>query len=145
MLAKLFFTYLLATTLGIGVDEGWGTIYGFPGDEWAGGPLACDGKPIPQDEPVCAHRWLPCGTQVAVFNLERPGVTTCRVGDRGPYGADGQNRWKGVIDMTPFVAKGANLDGKDFVRLLYRLPAPESKTYESMLWLNPPRRSGPTM
>jgi hypothetical protein len=145
MLAKVFFQFALATLLGIGVDEGYGTLYGQPGDPYAGGNLACEGKPIPLDEPVCAHRWLPCGTQLVVQNLARPGLGTCRVGDRGPYGVDRYGRWRGIVDMTPFAAKSVNLDGRDFVRMVYKLPKPGHAVYANPLALNPPRRAGPSM
>ena len=139
MVAKFFIQFLLATVLGIGVDEGYATKFGDPGDQTAGGDMACNQKPIPQNEPVCAHRWLPCGTEVLVLNLERPGVTRCRVVDRGPYGVDRHGRWRGVIDLTPKVAKAVRLDGRDMVRLLYVLPKPGHTVYDSPAALTPPR------
>jgi rare lipoprotein A (peptidoglycan hydrolase) len=138
MLAKLFLQYVLAAAFGIGVDDGYATLYGFPGDELAGTSLACAHRAIPQDEPVCAHRWLPCGTQISVSNLERPGNGVCWVGDRGPYGIDHPtNRWRGILDMTPFAARQVRLDGKDGVLLLYALPPPDSPIYDDRSALDP--------
>ncbi|MSP16024.1 MAG: hypothetical protein EXR73_05330 [Myxococcales bacterium] len=148
MLAKLFLQYLLAVTFGVGVDEGFATLYGTPGDIWAGGDMACFHRPVPQDEPLCAHRWLPCGTRVSVTNLERSASTTCVVADRGPFGIDRDSgRWRGILDLTPFAAKKARLDGRDFVRLIYRLPDPGHKTYRETRFLRADRNRafGPIM
>src|SRR5262245_44599767 len=132
MLAKLFLQYVLAAVLGIGVDEGYATKFGTPGDVYDGDTLACGGKEIPQDQPVCAHRWLPCGTRILVVNLEHPGFGFCRVADRGPYGTDRDSgRWRGVIDLAPAAARAVRLDGRDLVRLIYFLPPPGDRTYDS--------------
>lgn len=142
MLAKFFLQYVLAAVFQIGVDDGYATLFGTPDDLHAGGNMACNGKPIPQDELVCAHRWLPCGTEVTVVNLERAGKTTCRVADRGPYGVDRFGRWRGVIDLTPAVATAVRLDGRDGVRLFYRLPQPGHPVYDNTTYLQAkPRRS----
>jgi hypothetical protein len=145
MLAKYFLQFVLAAVFGIGVDDGTATRFGDPDDSLAGGNLACTHRPIPQDEAVCAHRWLPCGTKVVVVNLERTGLTSCRVGDRGPYGVDRHGRWKGVIDLTPHVAKAVHLDGRDIVRLLYLLPRAGNPVYENPAPLKVPRSSRPSM
>jgi hypothetical protein len=147
MLAKLFIQYILAVVFGVGMDEGYATLYGTPGDPLDGDVLACQHRPIPQDEALCAHRWLPCGTRIVVMNLERPGLAACRVADRGPYGvASGSGRWRGIIDLTPQAAKNVRLDGRDFVRLLYKLPPPEHKVYDDPTWLSPPiRRRSPAL
>jgi len=145
MLAKFFLQFILAAVFGIGVDDGYATKFGEPGDTMAGGNLACTHKPIPVDQPVCAHRWLPCGTQVVVMNLERPGLAKCRVGDRGPYGVDRAGRWRGVIDLTPHVAKAVRLDGRDLVRLIYVLPRRGHATYDNVSVLKAPRSSRPSM
>jgi hypothetical protein len=145
MFAKLFLKFALATLFGVGVDEGWGTQYGQPGDMLTGGNLACEGKPVPLDEPVCAHRWLPCGTELVVINSARPGTASCRVGDRGPYGVDRYGRWRGIVDMTPFAARSVNLDGKEYVTMLYKLPPSGHPVYRNTMWLSPRRRTGPAM
>jgi hypothetical protein len=146
MLAKLFLQYVLAVVLGVGVDEGVATVYGTPGDIHAGGNLACQvDQPVPQDRPLCAHRWLPCGTEVVVMNLEHHSVSSCTVADRGPFGVDRQSgRWRGLIDLTPYVARAVRLDGRDMVRLIYKLPAPGHKTYSDTRFLQPKiRKTGP--
>lgn len=140
VLADLFLKFVLAALFGIGVDESYATVFGTPDDKLAGGGLACQaGRVIPQDEPLCAHRWLPCGSKIVVMNLEHPSVTTCRVGDRGPYGVDrATNRWRGILDLTPGAARAARLDGRDLVRILFKLPPPGDRTYSDTRFLAPP-------
>jgi rare lipoprotein A (peptidoglycan hydrolase) len=147
MLAKIFVQYILAAVFGFGLDHGYATFYGTPGDPHAGGDMACTQTPVPQDEPLCAHRWLPCGTQIVVVNLERPGSAICRVADRGPFGVDGHGRWRGVIDLTPGAASAVKLDGRDLVRLIYKLPAAGHPTYDNPRFLKPKvrRSSAPAM
>ena len=43
----------------VGSQAGLAAVYGQPGDALMGGPLACTGQPLKQDELVCAHRTLP--------------------------------------------------------------------------------------
>jgi hypothetical protein len=146
MLSQFFLKFVLAAVFGIGVDDGYATVFGTPGDVHAGGPLACEHRPIPQDEPLCAHRHLPCGTQIVVVNLERNASTTCRVADRGPYGVNKHGRWRGLIDLTPHVATSVKLDGRDKVRLFYLMPPKTSAMYKSYQWLSPPvKRSRDSM
>ena len=147
MLAKLFLQYILAAVFGVGVDDGYATLYGTPGDTNAGGQMACTHEPVPQDEPLCAHRWLPCGTEILVLNLERPGSIACKVSDRGPFGVDKSGRWRGVIDLTPGAASKIRLDGRDPVRLVYRLPKPGHPVYGNTTFLKPKvrRSQAPSM
>ena len=140
MLAKLFLQYILAAVFGLGIDDGYATLYGTPGDIHAGGMMACTHVPVPQDESLCAHRWLPCGTEITVVNMERKGSTTCRVTDRGPFGVDPSGRWRGVIDLTPGAATAVKLDGRDAVRLLYKIPPPGHPVYGNTTFLKPKAR-----
>lgn len=144
MFAKLFLQYVLAAAFGVGVDEGFATLYGTPGDPNLGesGTMACTGREVPQDERLCAHRWLPCGTEVMVVNLERPGVTTCKVADRGPFGKTKGGQWRGIIDLTPGSARGAKLDGRDLVRIIYKLPPAGHKVYGNARFLRPKPAKG---
>jgi len=141
MFAKILLQYILAVVFRVGVDEGYATIYGTPGDPLDGDVLACEPREIPQDESVCAHRWLPCGTKILVVNLEYPGISFCRVADRGPYGVSRRTgRWRGVIDLTPQAAKNVRLHGRDRVRLYYKLPPASHDVYENTAYLTPPKR-----
>jgi rare lipoprotein A (peptidoglycan hydrolase) len=151
MLATLFFKYVLAVLFGVGIDDGYATLYGTPDDPQSGVVLACGGAIIPQDQPLCAHRWLPCGTVITVVNDSQGGLGRCEVADRGPYGIDPPTkRWRGILDMTPGAARKAKLSGKDFVRIIYQLPPPSSRTYDDRRFLvakplKELRRRGPAM
>ncbi len=108
--------------------------------------MACTGAEVPQDQPFCAHRWLPCGTKIVVVNLERPGISSCTVTDRGPYGVENPSgRWRGVIDLSPGAARAVNLDGRDAVRLIYRLPPPDHPMYGNTAFLTPTRKGQPNL
>jgi hypothetical protein len=61
------------------------------------------------------------------------------VGDRGPYGVDRFGRWRGVIDLTPHVAKAVRLDGRDVVRLLYLLPKQGHAVYDNQTVFKTPK------
>lgn len=116
-------------------EEGKAAVYGHVGDRLAGGPLACSGKRLTQNDLVCAHRTLPCGTPVLIWSLRSQNFATCRVLDRGPFGARlasgkfvikkraGQKgTWRGVIDMAPAVAGMLGVHDIEPVRLLYLRP-----------------------
>ena len=116
-------------------EEGKAAVYGHAGDRLAGGPLACSGKRLTQNDLVCAHRTLPCGTPVLIWSLRSQRFATCRVLDRGPFGARlasgkfvikkraGQKgTWRGVIDLAPAVAGMLGLHDIEPVRLLYLRP-----------------------
>src|SRR5688572_22819638 len=46
MLARFFIQYILAAVFQVGVDDGYATLYGTPGDEHAGGLMACNQKEV---------------------------------------------------------------------------------------------------
>lgn len=73
-----------------GTDEhGIATRYGYPGDIYGSGGIAC--KPhnrVNDVEHICAHRWYPCGTLLIVENQKTGERNWCEVKDRGPYGAN---------------------------------------------------------
>ena len=116
-------------------EEGKAAVYGQAGDQLAGGPLACSGKRLSQSDLVCAHRTLPCGTPMLVFSLRTQRIATCRVLDRGPFGARlatgkfvikkraGQKgTWRAVVDMAPAVAGMLGVHDTEPVRLVYLRP-----------------------
>src|SRR4029078_3641162 len=70
---------------------------------------------------------LPCGTELVVTTLERPGEAVCTVGDRGPYGVKGRP-WQAIIDLSPAMSDAINLDRHDHVRIVYRVPSPRLAT-----------------
>ena len=117
-------------------EEGKAAVYGQAGDQLAGGPLACSGKRLSQSDLVCAHRTLPCGTPMLVFSLRTQRIATCRVLDRGPFGArlatgkfvikkraTQKGTWRAVVDMAPAVATMLGVaDTTEPVRLVYLRP-----------------------
>lgn len=125
----------LLTTPSVGSQTGLAAVYGQPGDRLAGGPLACTGQPLRQDELVCAHRTLPCGTQLLVQSRRSGRMATCRVLDRGPYGAllssgrfviklrpEERGTWRGIVDMSPAVAHMLGVHSSEPVRMLFLRP-----------------------
>ncbi len=116
-------------------EEGKAAVYGQAGDRMAGGPLACSGKRLSQNDLVCAHRTLPCGTPMLVWSLRTQRIATCRVLDRGPFGArlstgkfvikkraTQKGTWRAVVDMAPAVAGMLGVEDTEPVRLVYLRP-----------------------
>jgi hypothetical protein len=82
-----------------------------------------------------------------VENLEHQAVGSCTVTDRGPFGVEkASGRWRGLVDLAPAAARSAHLDGRDLVRLVYRLPEAGHPVYERRQLLQPRRgTAGPVM
>lgn len=111
------------------------TVFGAPGDVWAGGDAYCLGAPVGPYTVGIAHRFLPCGTPVLIRNARTGRSMVVPVVDHGPYGAlldDGTwvvkkkagdpGRWRGCADLTPFTALLLGHDGWDRVELSYDRP-----------------------
>ncbi len=137
---------LLATLLSsapVAIESGLAAVYGYPGDHLTGGPLACTGKVLRPTDRVCAHRTLPCGTTLVIQSLRSRRIATCQVLDRGPYGArlpsgrfviktHSQERgtWRGVVDLSPAVARMLGVHTSEPVRLFY-MPSHSTKASAS--------------
>ena len=146
VLAKLFLQFVMSAVFGVGMDDGYATLYGTPNDPWAQGLMACTHRRVPQNQRVCAHRWLPCGTEIKVINLENEAVGSCTVTDRGPFGVEkASGRWRGLVDLTPAAARSVRLRGRALVRLIYKLPEAGAALYERRQFLTPRRGIGPVM
>jgi hypothetical protein len=101
------------------------TIFGYPGDQWAGGNALLLKRPVNSRDLGIAHRTLPLGSEVLVYSQRTHRVSWAVVIDRGPYGAmyDGRWRlkkrrsdpgvWRGCADLTPRVARRLGHDGWD--------------------------------
>lgn len=98
-----------------------------PTDE--GGTPACAGRMAPASyrsahAQRCAHRALPCGTEILIAHRDR--FTICTVLDRGPYGATTVNgtyfvalteaalrrragTYRGDLDLSPNVARALGM------------------------------------
>ena len=129
---------LLATLLSsapVGTESGVAAVYGYPGDRLAGGPLACTGKLLRAEDRVCAHRTLPCGTPLLIQSMRSRRLATCQVLDRGPYGArlpggrfviktrpSARGMWRGVVDLSPAVARMLGVRTSEPVRIIYLDP-----------------------
>jgi hypothetical protein len=113
-------------------EDGQAAVYGHAGDRLAGGPLACSGKRLSSRDLVCAHRTLPCGTNMLVFSLRTQRLAACQVLDRGPFGArlasgkfvikkrpSQRGTWRAVVDMAPAVAGMLGVRDTEPVRLIY--------------------------
>ena len=122
----------------ITADEGLATRFGDPGDKLMGGRMSCTHRKMTADQMVCAHRTLPCGTPVVVENLRTGKFAVCAVLDRGPFGAivpSGRWRikrdpsepgiWRGLVDLSPSVARALSFNGREQVRLFYPTRAAE--------------------
>lgn len=77
--------------------------------------LACLHRPLKKGESALAHRTLPCGTRVMIYNLRTQQSTYSIVKDRGPYGKYPSGRYKSELDMTPRVAKEIGHNGMEKV------------------------------
>jgi hypothetical protein len=132
---RMFWTVLSTSPAPVQVQQGLVGVYGYAGDRLAGGPLACTQKTLALHEAVCAHRTLPCGTTLLVQSLRTGRVASCKVLDRGPYGArlpsgrfviktstHAKGQWRGVLDMSPAVAAKFGVSTSEPVRLIYFAP-----------------------
>lgn len=132
--------WALLGTPALVTEPGLSGVYGYPGDDLAGGPLACTGKALQPTDLVCAHRTLPCGTTVLVENVRTKKIVACQVLDRGPYGArlpGGRfvikkrarqpGTWRAVVDLSPAVARKLGVSGVEPVRLMYLRPSAASR------------------
>lgn len=117
MAACHFLLLALSAPPQVATQAGRAAVFGYAGDKWAGGPLACTGKPLRPKQAVCAHRTLPCGTFLFLQNQSNRRMALCQVLDRGPFGARlpggrfvvkrrkaDRGTWQGVVDLSPAVA-----------------------------------------
>ncbi len=116
-------------------DRGLATRFGDPGDPLDGEHMACTHEKMQPGELVCAHRSLPCGTVVVLLNPRTGLASSCKVLDRGPYGAllpsgdwvmkireSDPGQWRGMIDLGPTVANMLQLNGREKIWAVYMKP-----------------------
>jgi rare lipoprotein A (peptidoglycan hydrolase) len=117
----------------VAADRGLATRFGDAGDPLAGEHLYCTGKKVDPQQLACAHRTLPCGTVVVLENPRTGRFALCEVLDRGPFGAKLNNgewafkirssdpgQWRGIIDLSPAVARALDHNGREKVRVYHR-------------------------
>ncbi len=108
--------------------------FGDPGDRWAGGRLRCQRLMSPRAFRRAlpygvAHRTLPCGAELRIYDLRTGRASRAVVLDAGPWGAihrgrwrvkrteQEPGRWRGILDTLPPVAARLRLTGLDPVLL----------------------------
>lgn len=125
----------LALLLAPRAEVGLAAVYGFAGDRYDNGHWAC--RAVLQHQlgrggwqralaRGIAHRTLPCGTQVELYDLRSQRHTSAVIVDRGPHGQvlpSGRwtarrqllpgARWRGIVDLLPPVARRLGLTGLD--------------------------------
>jgi rare lipoprotein A (peptidoglycan hydrolase) len=131
LLQVLVAAFLGQTTLQY--QRGLATRFGDPGDHLSGKQLSCTHERMRPGQLVCAHRTLPCGTPLLLENPRNGRFAVCQVLDRGPFGAilpTGQwgvkihrrepGAWRGILDLSPAVAKALAFNGRERVRVFYQ-------------------------
>lgn len=105
------------------------TIFGQPGDKWAGGDALYLRRPVNRHDEGIAHRTLPLGSRVVVRNLRTQQSAIATVIDRGPYGAVHKGKWvlkkrsrhpgkwRGCADLTPATAQAIGHNGRERVEV----------------------------
>ena len=70
-------------------------------------------------------------------------MTHNRSHEQPPFGVEAGDtgRWRTLIDLTPYVAKDIRLDGRDWLRIFYKLPEPGHPVYGHTRFLNPRKKS----
>lgn len=109
LVVALTFFALLGCRQPTKVEEGVASFYG---DAFHGRTTA-NGETYDKNKLTAAHRSLPFGTRVKVFNLDNGRSVRVRINDRGPY-AKGR-----IIDLSEAAARklGIEEDGTAKVRL----------------------------
>lgn len=122
-----FFLSFLGITSDLPTEICSSTIFGQPGDKWAGGDALYLGRPVNRHDEGIAHRTLPLGSRVLVRNLRTGKSTYATVIDRGPYGAIYRGKWvlkkrarhpgtwRGCADLTPRTAQNIGHNGREQV------------------------------
>lgn len=85
--------------------DGIASMYGFPGDKYAGGSRTASGEIFNPEQLTAAHRTLPFGTMVRVTHKKTGQSVVVRVNDRGPF-IRGR-----VIDLSPKAAATLGFSG----------------------------------
>src|SRR5690554_1462463 len=85
--------------------DGIASVYGFPGDKYAGGPKTASGEMFNPDHLTAAHRTLPFGTMVRVTHKKTGRSVVVRINNRGPF-IRGR-----VIDLSPKAAAAVGFSG----------------------------------
>jgi rare lipoprotein A len=104
ILGFVLFAGPLAAVAQAGMD-GIASVYGFPGDKYAGGSRTANGETFNPGHLTAAHRTLPFGTMVRVTHKKTGRSVLVRINDRGPF-IRGR-----VIDLSPKAAAAIGFSG----------------------------------
>ncbi len=85
--------------------HGIASVYGFPGDKYAGGSKTASGETFNPGQLTAALRSLPFGTLVRVTHAKSGRSVVVRINDRGPF-IRGR-----VIDLSPRAAAAIGFSG----------------------------------
>ncbi|MGD9922874.1 MAG: septal ring lytic transglycosylase RlpA family protein [Pseudorhodoplanes sp.] len=85
--------------------NGIASVYGFPGDKYAGSSKTASGERFNPGHLTAAHRTLPFGTMVRVTHKKTGRSVVVRINDRGPF-IRGR-----VIDLSPKAAAAVGFSG----------------------------------
>lgn len=109
----------------------YSSVFGYPEDPNKSGYAVCLKRPIKKDEIGVAHRFLKCGTKIAILNPRTKRMALATVIDHGPYGAmyEGQwvlkrtksdpGVWRGCLDITRQLQQVLEHNG--FEKVLYKV------------------------
>jgi hypothetical protein len=106
--------------------------------------LACLHRDLKTGEKALAHRTLPCGSLLKLYNLRTGKTTFARVKDRGPFGKykkneEGLNKdinpivgeYKSVLDITPAVQRELDHNGEDILLItVEEFGWPKNRNYQ---------------
>lgn len=108
---SIFVTLLLAI-LGTSrhKEVNYASIFAMKDDIWAGGASICLWRTVRPTDHIIAHRTLPCGTVVFIYNPRTHLSTVAAVGDHGPYGACLDNNWKKGAACKRWTVKKREID-----------------------------------
>lgn len=102
-LLKVLLTSLVVSHVGIATN------FSPSGDPWNPVPYAaCLHRDLRDTDLVVAHRTLPCGSRVYLYNIRNGRAVWARVGDRGPRRA--------MVDLAPATTRALRANG--FERVL---------------------------
>lgn len=105
--------------------------FGYEDDALKGGEAVCVHRDLRPDEVGIAHRDLPCGTKVFLYNPRTNRSVVARVVDHGPYGAIvhghwgikkhawDPGEWRGCVDLTKRTGRLLGHNGFEPVLLVH--------------------------
>lgn len=118
----IFLQWIQILSLITHVEVGMGYTFSAVGDPTNANPwAACLHRNMDDSrDRIIAHRTLPCGSKVIVYNLDNGRSIRTTIGERGPYGrrkVKGRP-YRGAIDMSPLVNRDLRAGGEAHILLI---------------------------